>query len=135
MKVVRVMLLGQTAIQEVQRQLQPKAVQVLRLPGRVFSEEVRRNVLGFFYIYVTVWVAGSLLMTALGLDLVTASTSSAAALNVAGIGLGEVGAIENFGAVPPAGRFILALLMLVGRLEVFTVLVLLTPAFWRRSWT
>ena len=135
MKVVRIMLLGKTAVQEVQRQLQPKAMQVLRLPGRVFSEEARRNVLGFFFIYVTVWVAGSLLMTALGLDLVTAATAAAAALNVAGVGLGEVGAIENFSAVPPAGRAILGLLMLVGRLEVFTVLVLLTPAFWRREWT
>ena len=135
MKVVRIMLLGKTAVQEVQRQLQPKAIQVLRLPGRVFSEEARRNVLGFFYIYVTAWLAGSLLMTAVGLDLVTASTAAAAALNVAGVGFGEVGAAENFAAVPPAGRGILGLLMLVGRLEVFTVVVLLTPAFWRREWT
>ena len=134
MKVIRVMLLGKTALQEAQRQLQPKAVQVLRMPARVFSEDVRRNVLGFFFTYITVWAGATLAMTALGLDLVSASTATAATLNVAGTGFGEVGASENFTAAPPAGRALLALLMLVGRLEVFTVLALLTPAFWRSRW-
>ena len=121
------MLLGKTALQEAQRQLQPKAVQVLRMPARVFSEDVRRNVLGFFFTYITVWAGVTLVMTALGLDLVSASTATAATLNVAGTGFGEVGASENFTAAPPAARALLALLMLVGRLEVFTVLALLTP--------
>ena len=104
------------------------------MPERVFTESVRRNVLGFFYIYVTVWVASTLLLTAVGLDLVSSAVAAAACLNVAGVGMGKVGATENFGAVPEAGRFILTIVMLIGRLEVFTVLVLLTPAFWRRQW-
>lgn len=134
MKVVRIMLLCKTAVQEVQRQLQPRAVQVLRMRGRVFSEDVRRTVLGFFCIYVAVWVAGTMVLAATGLDVVSAATGSAAALNLAGVGLGELGASENFGAVPSAGRWVLSFLMLVGRLEVFTVIALLTPAFWRRQW-
>jgi trk system potassium uptake protein TrkH len=131
--VIRVMLLGKTAGQEIQRQLRPKAVQVLRTRGRVFSEDVRRGVLGFFYIYVAVAIAGTFAMLATGLDGLSALSSVAATLNLVGPGLGQVGATDNYAAVSDSGRAILALLMLAGRLEVFTVLVLLTPAFWRPS--
>jgi trk system potassium uptake protein TrkH len=132
-KVIRVLLLGKAAGQEVQRQLRPKAVQVLRTRGRVFTEEIRRGVLGFFYIYVAIAVAGTMAMLATGLDGLTAMSSVAATLNVIGPGLGDVGATDNYAAVSDGGRAILAFLMLAGRLEVFTVLVLLTPAFWRPS--
>lgn len=133
MKVIRIMLLGKAAAQEVQRQLQPSAVQVLRFRGRIYGEDVRRGVLGFFYIYVTVFLVGTLVMSAFGLDEVTAATSVIATLNIIGPGLAEVGAVENYAAVPQGGLWCLSLLMLIGRLEVFTVLVLLTPAFWRRN--
>jgi trk system potassium uptake protein TrkH len=132
-KVVRVLLLGKTAGQEVQRQLRPKAVQVLRTRGRVFSEDIRRGVLAFFYIYIAVTIVGTMAMLATGLDGLSALSSVAATLNVIGPGLGEVGATDNYAAVSGPGRAILSFLMLAGRLEVFTVLVLLTPAFWRPS--
>jgi trk system potassium uptake protein len=131
MKVIRLMLLGKASAQEVQRHLQPKAVQVLRTRGRVFSEEVRRGIFVFLAIYLAVCIAGALVMAALGLDFITAIVSAVATLNVIGPGLAEVGASESYIAVPEAGRWVLSALMLVGRLEVFTVLVLLTPAFWR----
>jgi len=131
MKVIRVMLLGRAAVQEVQRQLQPRAVQVLRVRGRLFSEEVRRGVFAFFALYLMVFLAGTLAMAAFGLDPVTAASSVVSTLNIIGPGLGDVGASENFTAVPEGGRWVLSALMLIGRLEIFTVLVLLTPAFWR----
>ena len=131
MKVIRFMLLGKAVSQEVQRQLQPKAVQVLRVRGRVFSEDVRRAIFAFFALYLSVFAVGTLVMAALGLDPITAASSVIATLNVIGPGLGEVGASENYTAVPEGGRWFLSVLMLIGRLEVFTVLVLLTPAFWR----
>jgi trk system potassium uptake protein TrkH len=133
MKVIRIMLLARSAGQEVQRQLRPRAVQVLRVRGRVYSEDVRRGVFGFFAVYVTVFVVGALGMAAAGLDEVTAASASAASLNIIGPGLGDLGGSETFAVVPEAGRWILTALMLIGRLEVFTVLVLLTPAFWRRD--
>lgn len=132
-KVIRVLLLAKTAGQEVQRQLRPKAVQVLRTRGRVFSEEVRRGVLGFFAIYIAVAVAGTMAMLLSGLDGLSAVSSVAATLNIVGPGLGDVGAHDNFEAVSQGGRAVLTFLMLTGRLEVFTILVLLTPAFWRPS--
>jgi trk system potassium uptake protein TrkH len=132
-KVIRVVLLGKAAAQDVQRQLQPKAVQVLRVRGRVYSEHVRRGVFAFFALYMTVFLAGTLAMAAAGLEPVTAASSVIATLNVIGPGLGDVGASENFAVVPEGGRWLLSALMLIGRLEIFTVLVLFTPAFWRRS--
>jgi trk system potassium uptake protein TrkH len=133
MKVIRVMLLFKAASQEVQRQLQPKAIQVLRTRGRVFPEDVRRGVLAFFALYMLACAVGTLAMAAFGLDMLTAAASSIATLNIIGPGIGDVGATESYAAVPEGGRWFLSVLMLVGRLEVFTVLVLLTPAFWRPS--
>ena len=133
LKVVRIMLLAQSAGQEIKRQLQPKSVQVLRIRRRVFSEEIRRNILGFFYIYMLVFAAATIALTAAGLDIVSAASGAAATLNVIGPGLGVIGAVENYEAVPSAALWVLDACMLIGRLEVFTVLVLLVPAFWRRG--
>lgn len=132
-KVVRATLLAKTLTQELQRQLRPRAVQVLRTRGRVFSEDVRRAVLGFVVIYLAVAIAGTMAMLVAGLDLRSAVTSASACLTLLGTGLGEVGPTENFQAIPDGGRVVLMFLMLAGRLEVLTVLVLLTPAFWRRN--
>lgn len=131
LKIIRVILLARTAGQEVQRQLRPKAVQVLRTRGQLYSEEVRRGVLGFFFLYVAVTVVATFAMLVTGLDLLSALTSVAGTLNLIGPGLGQVGATDNFAAVSDAGRVILSFLMLTGRLEILTVLVLFTPAFWR----
>lgn len=131
LKIIRVLLLAKAAQQEVARQLQPKAVQVLRVRREVYSETLRRGVLAFAAIYMLVAVIGTMLMIASGLDLVSGFSSVAATLNLVGPGLGAVGAAENFGAVSDGGLWTLSAIMLIGRLEVFTVLVLLTPVFWR----
>jgi trk system potassium uptake protein TrkH len=133
MKVIRVLLLGKAAAQEIERQVRPTTVQVLRVGGRVFSEDVRKGVLSFFSLYMLIFAAGTVIMTAIGVDGTTAVSSVIASLNIIGPGLGEVGATENYTAIPSGGLWFLSALMLAGRLEVFTVLVLLTPAFWRRS--
>jgi len=133
LKVIRAMLLAKTGGQEIQRQLQPRRVQVLRTRGHVYTEEVRRGVLGFFYIYITVTAVATMAMLATGLDFMTALSGVAATLNTAGPGFGEVGTAANFQPVSEGGRLILTGVMLAGRLEIFTVLVLFTPAFWRPS--
>jgi trk system potassium uptake protein TrkH len=97
----------------------------------VYPEAVRRGVLAFFLLYVSVFAVGSLAMAAIGPDEVTAISSVAATLNIIGPGLGDIGASENFASIPPGGLWLLSGLMLAGRLEVFTVIVLLIPAFWR----
>ncbi len=132
-KVIRVSLLFKTARQEIDRQLQPSAVQVLRMGGRPFSEQVRRAVLGFFLLYVLVYAIGSLAMAGTGVDPITAISGSATTLNIVGPGLGEIGATDSFTGIPEGGRLVGSALMLIGRLEVFTVVALLAPLFRNRK--
>lgn len=133
MKVIRIMLLGKTASQEVQRQLRPRAVQVLRTRRRVFGEDIRRAVLGLFLLYMALTAATTFALLVCGMDLLSAATGAASAVNIVGPAFGDLGAADNYTALPDAGRWILSFVMLAGRLEIFTVLVLLTPAFWRPS--
>lgn len=124
-KVIRVLLLGKTARQEVDRQLQPQSVQVLRLGGRAFPEQVRAAVLGFALVYALIYILGALAYAASGLDLVTAISATTSGLNLIGPGLGDIGAIENYESVSPGGLVVTIALMLTGRLEIFTVVALL----------
>ncbi|MGK2938395.1 MAG: TrkH family potassium uptake protein [Solirubrobacteraceae bacterium] len=133
MKVIRIMLLGKTASQEVQRQLRPSAVQVLRTRRRVFGEDIRRAVLGLFLLYMALTAATTFALLICGMDLLSAASGAASAVNIVGPAFGDLGASDNYTALPEAGRWILSVVMLAGRLEIFTVLVLLTPAFWRPS--
>jgi trk system potassium uptake protein TrkH len=129
MKVIRIVLLGRIARQEVERQLQPSSVQVLRMGGRPFSEQVRAGVLAFALIYALVFIAGSFAMAMTGVDLATAISGTSATLNIIGPGLGDVGAVDNFEAIPDGGRVVAIVLMLIGRLEVFTVVALFASIF------
>jgi trk system potassium uptake protein TrkH len=125
MKVIRMALLWQAARQELDRQIQPRAVHVLRFGGRALSEDMRRAVLGFFGVYVTVFVIGILAFAATGLDFETSVSSVAATINVVGPGLGDIGATESYAAVSDGGLVIATVLMLTGRLEIFTIVAVL----------
>jgi trk system potassium uptake protein TrkH len=125
MKVIRVVLLGRAARQELDRQVQPARVRVLRFGGHSYSEGVRRAVLGYFLVYALVFVLGSLAMAATGIDPVSAISGSSSAINIIGPALGEIGPAENWEAMPGFGRAVAILMMIAGRLEVFTVVALL----------
>lgn len=134
-KVVRFILLWKAARQELDRQVQPRAVHVLRLGGLSLSEDIRRAVLGFFAVYVTVYIAGALAFSAAGLEPLSAISGSAATLNIVGPALGEIGGTETYGALAPGGRIVAVLLMLTGRLEIFTIVALLAAVvgYFRRG--
>ncbi len=133
MKNVRLLLLSKHAWQELRKLLHPRAVYVVRFNRQPVGPDILTNILGFFLLLMMVTVASTMVMTALGLDLVTAFGSVAATLNNVGPGLGLVGPTDNFGHIPALGKWVLVLCMLLGRLELYTVLVLLTPELWRRT--
>jgi trk system potassium uptake protein len=124
-KVVRALLLAKSGWQEARRQTQPAAIQVLRLGGRAFSEDLRRAVFSFFLVYSLIFVAGTLAFAACDLHPLTSISATAATLNVIGPGFGEIGATESYQAVPDFGRAAAIFLMLAGRLEIFTIIALL----------
>ena len=131
-KHVRVMLVLKYAWRELTRLARPRSVVHLKVGGKVVPEPIVANVAGFFVIYMALFALGSIIMTALGLDLATGVTSVVATLSNIGPGLGGVGAVQNYADIPYAGKWVLTLLMLLGRLEVFSVLVLFVPLTWKR---
>ncbi len=130
-KVIRMMLLSKAAVQEVQHQLHPTAVRALRIGKTVYGDNVRRAIMGYFTVYVIVYGLGVIAMTAGGLDLISAISASAATLNVTGPGIGEVGALENYGGLSHFNLLVACFLMITGRLEVFTVVAILIAVFQR----
>ncbi|MDX1442597.1 MAG: TrkH family potassium uptake protein [Gammaproteobacteria bacterium] len=130
MKVIRWVLLLKQGWREVRRLVHPHAQFVTKMGNRAVGERVVGAVWGFFSVYVAVFALMMILTMALGLDHVTAFSAVAACLNNLGPGLGEVAA--NYASVPDSVKWVLVFAMLLGRLEIFTLLILLTPAFWRR---
>jgi trk system potassium uptake protein len=130
MKVLRWLLIFKQGWRELARLLHPNAVIMVRLGERGVPSRVTEAVWGFFSVYVVVFCILMAVMMFIGLDQVTAFSAVAATLNNLGPGLGEVS--STFGTVPDAAKWVGIVGMILGRLEIFTLLVLLTPEFWRR---
>jgi trk system potassium uptake protein TrkH len=129
MKVVRVLLLYLQGLRELNKLVHPKAVFSIKMGKKVLPDRVVEAVWGFFSAYAAVFVFCMLLLLATGMDDITAFTAVAASINNLGPGLGEVAA--NYSTIGDASKWVLIMAMLFGRLEIFTLLVLFTPAFWR----
>jgi trk system potassium uptake protein len=132
-KVIRIMIVFRTHFQEIFRMVHPRAVTPLKIGDRLVPEGVRVAVLGLSLAWIAVFAQATFLIALQqDLTLISAATAVATTLNVVGPGLGQVGASENFEAVNSFGRVVLTVCMLLGRLEIFTALALLSPAFWKR---
>lgn len=130
MKVIRILLLFKQGLREIIRLIHPSAQLPLRIGDKVISPRIVAAVWGFFALYVASFSLIYLSLAATGLDLITAFSATAASINNLGPGLGQVGA--HYADLPDISKGILCFAMLLGRLEIFTLLVLLSPAFWRR---
>ena len=130
MKVIRILLIFKQGFREVQRLIHPKAVIPIKLGRNVVTDRVIESVWGFFAVYVMAFMVMLLALLATGLDIITAFSAVGACINNLGPGLANVA--ETYGALPATAKWILCVAMLLGRLEVFTLLVLFTPMFWRR---
>ncbi len=131
-KMVRINLLFKNSLLELKRIIHPQAILPVRLNGKSISQEIIFNVLAFFLIYIIIFAFGSLLMSFMGLEFESAVGAVAATLGNIGPGLGSVGPVLNFGLVPDSGKWLLSFFMLLGRLELFTVLILFSPTFWKK---
>ncbi|MDI9390058.1 MAG: potassium transporter TrkG [Synergistota bacterium] len=131
-KNVRILMLFKEIHAELMRLLHPKAVTYTRLNDQVVSREVVSSILVFFSIYIVVFTVGTIIMAGLGVDVLTAISGVAATLNNIGPGLGSVGPMDNYASIPMAGKWVLSVCMVMGRLELYEVLLLFMPATWRR---
>ncbi len=129
-KVIRCVVLFKQGLRDMKRYVYPNAITALKIGGRVLPDKVINAVWGFFAMYVVTYVLFMLLLMADGIDQVTAFSAVATCINNMGPGLGSVAL--NFKGVDDFAKWLLAAAMLLGRLEIFTLLVLLSPDFWRK---
>ncbi|MCB9258625.1 MAG: TrkH family potassium uptake protein [Ignavibacteriales bacterium] len=130
-KIVRHLLLFKNSFLELRRLIHPRAVIPVRYNGHSVPQDIISNILAFFLFYIFIFIMGSLVMAALGLDFMTAIGSVATSLGNVGPAIGSVGPTDNFANIPTLGKWFLSFFMLLGRLELFTILVIFSPAFWK----
>jgi trk system potassium uptake protein len=131
-KNIRVLTGIKALFREVYIYMRPDAVKTIRVGGEPVKNQAVSNICAFLLIFVLLFAVGSLAMTAFTPDLGTAASSTIACLGNIGPGLNAVGATQNYANIPTGGQSILIVLMLMGRLELYTVLVILVPSFWRK---
>ena len=131
LKVVRLLVLAKYAYRQIKMVFNPTAVIPLKLGGKIVPEGIVTKTIGMSIIYFSVAVTAFLIMSGLGLDMVTALSATVSAIGNVGPGLGAVGPLENFAFIPALGKIVLIFCMIAGRLEFFTVLMLFLPTFWK----
>ena len=131
LKVVRLIGLFKYSLRRISLAFNPRAVVPIKVGDNVLSENVISRIIGMTILYFAIIIVGFLIMSALGLDLITAVSSVIATLGTVGPGLGLVGPAVNYALIPPLGKVVLIVCMLAGRLELLTILALFAPSFWR----
>ena len=132
MKIIRTILVSKYLISEIRKMLHPKGVFPLRINGNVVPDDIVKKTLGFYLFYIFIFVFSAMIFAMVGLDLETALSASAAAIGNIGPGLGTIGPSENWGHLPDLAKWVAAFCMLLGRLEIFTVMVLFSRTFWTK---
>lgn len=131
-KVMRIIMLVKHGYQEIFRLIHPHAVRSIKLGGKPVPGEVLNSIGGFFILYLSLFIVAVVIMSFMGLDTVTSFASVAATIGNVGPGFGLVGPVRNYLPVPDLGKWVLTFCMLLGRLEIYTVIILLAPAYWRK---
>ena len=130
-KFARHFLLIKNGSLELKRLLHPRAIIPVRFNGKAVGADIILNVQAFFIFYIGITVLGSIVLSFFGLDFITAAGAVATCIGNVGPGIGAVGPLNNFAELPDMVKWILSFFMLLGRLELFTVLLIFTPAFWK----
>ncbi|MBI4810502.1 MAG: TrkH family potassium uptake protein [Ignavibacteriales bacterium] len=130
-KNMRLLILLRNGTVELRKLIHPKAILPVRFNGRIVPQEIINNILALFAIFITTFVIATIIMTALGLDIISAMGAVVASLSNIGPGMGSVGPTDNYSHIPILGKWILSACMIIGRLEFFTVLVIFSRVFWK----
>ena len=131
-KIMRIVLLLKHCYLEIFRIIHPHATTVVKLGEIPVPQTIMRSIWGFFLLYVGIYIVATVAMAALGLDMISSISAVATCLGNVGPGLGSVGPMDNFSGVPFPGKWLLIFCMLLGRLEIYTIIVMLMPGFWRK---
>jgi trk system potassium uptake protein TrkH len=132
LKTVRLIVMAKHAYEEVFRIIHPHAVRAVKLGGKPVAGDILSGIWGFFFLYLTLYAISTLVLAGVGMDPISAFSAVAACIFNVGPGLGLVGPTQNYLAVPLVGKWVLMLCMILGRLEIYTVIVLFMPEYWRK---
>lgn len=132
MKCLRVMLCFKYCYNELFTMIHPRAVKHIKIGGKAVPEGVMRSVLGFLALYMLLFAFSTVLLAAMGVDFFTSFGAVAATIGNIGPGFGMVGPVDNFSQIPDMGKWLLSWCMLLGRLEIYTIIILVVPEFWRK---
>lgn len=131
-KQVRILLMLKQGYREIFQLIHPRAVLSLKLDEKFLTKEILGSIWGFIFLFFMICVAGTLALAVMGVDIITSATSAISATSNVGPALGQAGPAENYAFLPDAGKWVLIFCMLAGRLEIYTVLILFVPAYWRK---
>lgn len=132
-KVIRLVILYKLVKREFVKLMHPRAVVPVELNGKMLSSDVIANITGFFFLYVLLFISGTLFISIEGVDFVSAASASAASLGNIGPGFGRLGPTQTYAFLSSPSKIVLSVLMLFGRLELFTIFLLFTPNHWRKD--
>ena len=131
-KIDRLIYMLQNCRNEIERCIHPNNILTVRVNGKVIPHETVSKVIAFLCLYVLIIFAGGIVLTAMGLPLIDAFFSTFTCISNTGLSAGVTGYGSTFSIIPDAGKWLLAMIMLIGRLELFTVLLIFTPTFWKK---
>jgi trk system potassium uptake protein len=132
-KIIRHLVFIKNSFLEFKRILHPRAIVPLKVSGVVVAPRIMTHIIIFLLLYLLLVLLGSLGLSAMGIDFTTAVGATATSIGNVGPAIGDVGPTDNFAWMPPAAKVLLSFLMIMGRLEIFTILVLFTPFFWKSN--
>jgi trk system potassium uptake protein TrkH len=132
MKCLRIMLYFKFCYKELFTLIHPRSVTRVKISGKAVPPDIMRSVIGFLGLYTGLFALCAVLLAGMGVDFVTSFAAIASAIGNIGPGFGTVGPVENYAHLPQMGKCLLAWCMLLGRLEIYTVIIFLVPEFWRK---
>ncbi|MDD9305173.1 MAG: TrkH family potassium uptake protein [Desulfobacter sp.] len=130
-KCARIMVCCKYFYRELFQLVHPRSVSQIKVNNTIISEELLRTIMGFLSLYILVFAVATILLAAMGVDLLTSIGATASCIGNIGPGFGSVGPVENFAHLPGPGKWLLSFCMLAGRLEIYTVIILMVPEFWK----
>ncbi len=132
MKCARIIVCFKYCYRQLFKIIHPRSISHVKINSTVIPDEVLRSIMGFLALYIGLFIVASILLAAMGIDMMTAFGAVAACIGNIGPGFGSVGPTENFAHIPVLGKWLLAWCMLAGRLEIYTVIILFVPEFWKK---
>ena len=131
LKLIRSIVVFKYLSYEIKKMIHPKGIYSIKIGDKVISDNILKNTLGFYLMYIMIFVFASIAFSSYGMDIETSISASAASIGNIGPGLGDIGPYDNWGHFPIGAKWIASFCMLLGRLEIFTVIIIFTKSFWR----